>query len=58
MLKDIWTLTKDFGIEVLPYVPVIYEGIDAMGGGAAGWSKELGGVDGRADREGLYWGAE
>ena len=32
MVKDIWAITKDFGIEVLPCVPMIYEGIDVMGG--------------------------
>ena len=32
MVKDIWGYTKDFGIEVLPFVPVIFEGVDAMGG--------------------------
>ena len=32
MVKDIWTFTKDIGVEVLPYVPVVYEGIDAKGG--------------------------
>ena len=32
MVKDIWAITKDFGIEVLPCVHMIYEGIDVMGG--------------------------
>ena len=32
MVKDIWTFTKDIGVEVLPYVPVVYKGIDSVGG--------------------------
>ena len=32
LVKDIWTFTKDIGVEVLPYVPVVNEGIDALGG--------------------------
>ena len=32
MVKDMWGMMGDIGVEVLPYVPVVYEGIDSLGG--------------------------
>ena len=32
MVKDIWSLTTDIGIEVLPFVPIVFEGNDSLGG--------------------------
>ena len=32
MVKDVWALTGDIGIEVLPVVPVIYADLDGVGG--------------------------
>ena len=32
MVKDVWAVTGDCGIEVLPVVPVIFEGLDSEGG--------------------------
>ena len=32
MVKDSWGLMEYIGVEVLPFVPVVYEGIDSMGG--------------------------
>ena len=31
MVKDYWSLMGDIGVEILPYVPVIYKGIDRTG---------------------------
>ena len=31
MCNDLWALMGDIGIEVLPYVPVVYDGIDSVG---------------------------
>jgi hypothetical protein len=31
MVKEVWKVTGDTGIEVLPVVPVVYEGIDEVG---------------------------
>ena len=32
MVRDLWQTMGDIGVEVLPYVPVVYKGIDAVGG--------------------------
>ena len=32
MVKDCWSLMGYIGVEVLPFVPVVYKGIDSMGG--------------------------
>ena len=39
MVKDSWALMGDIGVEVLPFVPVVYEGIDSMGGELLGGCK-------------------
>ena len=39
MVKDCWTMMGDIGVEVLPFVPVIYEGIDSIGGELLGGVK-------------------
>ena len=39
MVKDCWSLMGDIGVEVLPFVPVVYEGIDSMGGELLGGVK-------------------
>ena len=51
MVKDVWAVTGDVGIEVLPYVPVVYPGIDEMGGellaGVQDWVEWIGHQKGR-----------
>jgi len=32
MVKDVWNVTGDTGIEVLPFCPVVFDGIDRTGG--------------------------
>ena len=32
MVKDLWVALGDIGVEILPYVPVVYRGIDKIGG--------------------------
>ena len=53
MVKDIWGLMGDIGVEVLPFVPVVYEGIDSMRGEAAGRRQELDRVDQHTEGEGV-----
>ena len=53
MVKDSWGLMGDIGVEVLPFVPVVYKGIDSMGGGAAGRLQELDRVDHHTEGEGV-----
>ena len=32
MVRDVWQVMGDIGVKVLPYVPVVYKGIDTVGG--------------------------
>ena len=32
MVRDLWQIMGDIGVEVLPYVPVVYAGLDDKGG--------------------------
>ena len=32
MVRDVWIAMGDIGVEVLPIVPVVYEGLDEKGG--------------------------
>jgi hypothetical protein len=59
MVKDIWNVTKDTGIEVLPCCPVVFEGLDKVGGEQVsalrdwiGWLRE---EAGREEIEELKW---
>jgi hypothetical protein len=51
MVRDVFRVTGDVGIEVLPYVPVMYENMDKVGRecltGLANWVEWVGGVKGR-----------
>jgi len=55
MVKDIWAVTGDIGVEVLPFCPVAFEGIDKEGGlllsGLRDWIRWLGGITGRKEVE-------
>jgi len=46
MCKEIWSVTGDTGIEVLPFVPVVYENLEKEGGlllsGLRSWVRWLG----------------
>ena len=51
MVKDVWSVTGDIGIEVLPVTPVVYEGLDAVGesliSGLKDWIRWIGVQKGR-----------
>jgi hypothetical protein len=51
MVKDIWSVTGDIGVEVLPVVPVVFDGLDAEGGrlisGLKDWIEWIGEETGR-----------
>ncbi len=51
MVKDVWAVTGDCGIEVLPVVPVVFEGLDSEGGkllsGLKDWIEWIGKESGR-----------
>jgi hypothetical protein len=50
-------VTGDIGIEVLPFVPVVFDGIDDVGreliGGVKEWVKWIGKTSGRSEMERL-----
>ena len=51
MVKDVWAVTGDSGVEVLPVVPVVFEGTDETGrellAGVADWIGWIGKKSGR-----------
>ncbi len=51
MVRDVWTVTGDIGIEVLPFVPVVMEGMDEVGrdllGGLKDWVRWISDKSGR-----------
>jgi hypothetical protein len=51
MVRDVWTVTGDIGIEVLPFVPVVMEGMDEVGrdllGGLKDWVRWISEKSGR-----------
>ena len=51
MVKDVWALTGDIGIEVLPCVPVVFENIDQVGeellAGMRNWIEWISEVEGK-----------
>ncbi len=59
MVKDVWAVTGDIGVEVLPVTPVVFEGIDSEGGrlisGLKEWIRWIGEESGR---EAVKWLAE
>jgi hypothetical protein len=40
MVKEVWGVTGDNGIEIFPFVPVVHEGLDEMGRDLIGGVKE------------------
>jgi hypothetical protein len=40
MVREVFAVTGDIGIEVLPFVPVVFDGIDEMGMELIGWIRE------------------
>ena len=57
MVKEIWGVTGDTGIEVLPVCPVVFDGIDREGGlllsGIRDWIGWWGKETGREEMKGL-----
>jgi len=53
MVRDVWQVTGDIGVEVLPFVPVVYERLDKEGGlllsGVKSWIKWWAGQAGRQE---------
>jgi len=51
MVKDVWNVTGDTGIEVLPFCPVVFDGLDRTGGllisGLKDWIRWVGEVKNR-----------
>ena len=51
MVRDVWIAMGDIGVEVLPIVPVVYEGLDEKGGellaGVKNWVEWVAEVKGR-----------
>jgi hypothetical protein len=57
MVRDVWSVTGDIGIEVLPFVPVVMEGMDEVGrdllGGMKEWVRWISEKSGRGSIEKL-----
>jgi hypothetical protein len=57
MVKEVWGVTGDIGIEILPFVPVVHEGLDEMGrdliGGVKEWVRWIAEKSGRSAFEKL-----
>jgi len=53
MVRDIWKVTGDVGIEVLPFVPVVFDNLDVEGGmllsGVRNWIRWLSDVTGSVE---------
>jgi len=53
MVREIWNVTGDIGIEVLPVVPVVFNGLDEEGGrllsGVKEWIRWMGRESGRVE---------
>jgi len=53
MVRDIWKVTGDVGIEVLPFVPVVFDNLDVEGGlllsGVRNWIRWLSDETGRVE---------
>ncbi len=53
MVREVFSVTGDIGIEVLPFVPVVFEGIDEIGkgliGGVQEWIKWISEKSGREE---------
>ena len=51
MCKDVWAVTGDIGVEVLPCVPVVFEGVDRVGSellaGVKNWIQWISGNSGK-----------